>query len=56
MITKQTAAEIVFAYSEIEAGEKLLSKIEEDVKRANVPDLRDAFGDRRHLQLGVPTE
>lgn len=58
MITADTAAEIWHCYREITAAEKLLEDIAEDLK--NGPDtfkprLRDAFGRRRNLQLGIPS-
>lgn len=59
MITKQTAADIWHAYREIEAGEKLLSDMEQERQRMNAdryaPTLRDAFGRVRQLQLGIPS-
>jgi hypothetical protein len=55
MISKQTATDIAFAYREIETAEQLLTKISETISRREVPDLRDAFGRQRGLQLGVPT-
>jgi hypothetical protein len=53
-ITKDTAARIAFAYSEIEAGEALLETIAKGREQREAPDFRDAFGRRRNLQLGVP--
>jgi hypothetical protein len=51
MITKETAAKIAYAYSEIEAAEELLKGL----RRLQEPDFRDNFGRRRGLQLGVPS-
>lgn len=59
MITQETAGRIWNCYREVEAGEKLLSDMDEaerhysqDVRRET---LKDAFGRHRHLQLGVPS-
>jgi hypothetical protein len=61
MITQQTASDIWQAYREIAASEKLLADMEE-VRNApftdrekHAPTLKDAFGQRRHLQLGIPS-
>lgn len=56
MITCETAERIWVCYREIAAGEKLLV----DMADVDKPDrfesnLRDAFGRRRQLQLGVPS-
>ncbi|RJR46037.1 MAG: hypothetical protein C4576_11450 [Desulfobacteraceae bacterium] len=44
---------------EIEAGEKLLADMKEtrekERTRIGEPTLKDAFGRRRHLELGVPS-
>ena len=60
MITQETAAHIWDCYREIAAGKKLLEDMqkgaqenEEDDRTA--PSLRDAFGRKRHLQLGIPS-
>lgn len=56
MITAETAVAIAYAYREIDAAEKLLTKITESLDRRQAPGIRDAFG--RHqggLQLGVPS-
>lgn len=56
MIRRETAYAIACAYAEIEAGEKLLAKVEEVVRRGDTPDIRDAFGRQaRGLQLGIPS-
>ncbi|HEV7345507.1 MAG TPA: hypothetical protein VGN60_07725 [Devosia sp.] len=56
MISKDTATDIALTYREIEVGEKLLEEIVETMSRREVPDVRDAFGRRRHgLELGIPT-
>ena len=58
MITQETAGKIWNAYREIEVSEKLLSDMAEaarvfdnDVRRETV---KDAFGRRRQLTLGIP--
>jgi hypothetical protein len=55
MITKKTATDIWCAHDEIEKGTNLLAQMEEFAKRGDLPDLRDAFGRARNLQLGVPS-
>ena len=55
MISKNTAACIAFAYSEIEAAEKLLEILDKSRSEHREPDFRDAFGRVRGLQLGVPS-
>lgn len=59
MITKETCQLIWSAYREIEAGEKLLADMEDIRSRENLDKhaetLRDHFGKRRHLQLGIPS-
>jgi hypothetical protein len=59
MIRQETAARIWNCYREIEAGEKLLADMAEVEKRyradKTAPTLKDAFGERRHLQLGIPS-
>lgn len=59
MITQETAGRIWNCYREIAVGEKLLEDMTEsereydqDVRRSS---LKDAFGHRRHLTLGVPS-
>jgi hypothetical protein len=57
MITKETCVKIWNAHNEIEKANQLiadLAKIVGDDKVKGAPHLRDAFGDRRGLQLGVP--
>lgn len=48
MITQETAGLIWSAYREIEMDEKLLQD-------KTAPTLKDAFGRRKHLQLGIPS-
>lgn len=57
MITKETCAEIWHCHNEIEKGENLLQEMGEILKRdpeKNPPQIKDVFGGRRDLQLGVP--
>ena len=61
MITQETASAIWSAYREIEAAEKLLfdmaaeraKPFRDDDKYAAT--LKDVFGRRQHLQLGIPS-
>jgi len=65
MITNETLERIWHCRREIEASNKLLSDMEEtreqDRQRSIArpsklePTLKDAFGERRHLELGVPS-
>lgn len=60
MISKETCEAIWNAYREIEVAEKLLADMKEvqdrDITRdKHAPCLKDAFGNRRHLQLGIPS-
>lgn len=62
MITQETAALIWTAYREIEAAERLLADMKAERDKPGFeaidktqPTLRDAFGRRRHLQLGIPS-
>jgi hypothetical protein len=55
MISKDTATRIAFAYREVETAEALLERISKALADRSQPDLRDAFGRQRGLQLGVPT-
>jgi hypothetical protein len=58
MITQETAARICECYREIEAAELLLKEMSEtkpyEIERGQ-PTLKDAFGRRRHLELGIPS-
>lgn len=59
LISRETAARIWQCYREIETGEKLLSDIKK-VRDDNHGDphaqhLKDAFGRKRELQLGIPS-
>jgi len=61
MITQETAARIWNAHREIETGKKLLEDVAKEREKQgydydkHAPALRDAFGHRRHFQLGVPS-
>ena len=59
MITQETAANIWHAYREIEVGEKLLADMKEIREREGLnkhePAIKDAFGRKRQLQLGIPS-
>lgn len=58
MITKETAIKIFNAHNEIENAKKLITNMAEvlrvDAEKTN-PTLYNAFGERRGLQLGVPS-
>lgn len=53
MISRNTAAQIAYAYDEIKAAKELMDVIEKGSEHGSVPDFRDAFGRSRGLQLGV---
>ncbi len=58
MITAQTASDIWSAYREIAAAEKLLSDMKAERERPfadHAATLKDSFGRRRQLQLGIPS-
>lgn len=61
LITQDTAAAIWEAYREIAAAEKLLADMATERNRPfnydekHAPTLKDAFGRRRNLQLGIPS-
>lgn len=57
MITKETCVKIWQAYNEIENAQKLLQDMAEILKKDHEksPNLYNAFGERRGLQLGVPS-
>jgi hypothetical protein len=58
-ITKKTCEEIWHCYREIETAEQLLIDVENvtaDVRhKHDEPKLKDVFGNRRDLELGLPT-
>ena len=53
MISKETALRIWTCFAEIEAGEKMLDILKKATQDGELPDLRDSWGRRRHLRLGV---
>ena len=58
MISQETACRIWECYREISTGEKLLADMQEaarDQRDDHAPQLKDVFGYRRDLQLGVPS-
>ena len=59
MITQETAARVWNCYREIEAAEKLLKDMADGMDKweqdKHAPTLKDAFGRRRQLQLGIPS-
>ena len=59
MITQNTASDIWAAYREIEAAEKLLADMKAErsfgERDKHAPTLKDAFGRKRQLQLGIPS-
>lgn len=61
MITQETAARIWNAHREIETAKKMLEDVAKGREKSfhdldeHAPTLRDAFGHRRHFQLGVPS-
>jgi len=58
MITQETAAAIWTAYREIETAEKLLADMAAEqawIHDKTAATLKDAFGHKQHLQLGIPS-
>ena len=58
MITQETAEMIYGAYREIFMAKKILEdfqKGEDFLIDKTLPRLKDAFGRKRHLQLGIPS-
>lgn len=61
MIKKETVERIWCCYREIEAAEKLIADLDaaQNAPFADhekfAPTLKDAFGRRRHLQMGIPS-
>lgn len=59
MISQETAGKIWNCYREIAAGEKLLADMEQSAKECDgdsrYETLKDAFGRRRGIQMGVPS-
>lgn len=56
MITKETTVKIWNCYNEIECAEKIMADLAESSKKTpdEPPSLKNAFGERCGLQLGVP--
>ena len=54
-ITRDTAAKIAYAHSEINEARELLTLLSEAKRDRKEPDFRDAFGRQRGLQLGIPS-
>lgn len=56
MISKETAVKIWNCYNEIESAENLLSEMAKSLTELpdEPPSLRNAFGERCGLELGVP--
>src|SRR5688572_25271788 len=54
MISKKTAAAIFNCYSEIEKCDKLTIDLKKELADSGELMLKNAFGDRCGLQLGVP--
>ena len=54
MITRNTAAQIAYAYDEIKAANELIKVMDEAAKHGESPDFRDTFGRRNGLQLSIP--
>lgn len=59
MLSKETCEKIWHCHREIEAGEKLLADIKETIAKQRhdplPPALKDHFGHRADLQLGIPS-
>ena len=58
MISQDTASRIWSCYREIETAETLLVDLERTAQAypfdASAPSIKDAFGRKQHLQLGIP--
>jgi hypothetical protein len=56
MITKETCAKILNCYREIENAQGLIKNMAETIRadKEKKPDLFNAFGERKGLELGVP--
>jgi hypothetical protein len=56
MISKEIALKIYSAHNEIEKSKKLITDMKEVIDRTSEsPKLKNAFGEPRGLQLGVPS-
>ena len=54
-ISYNTAGQIAYAHKEIESAQTLLVELEKAEQGREPPDLRNSFGRRRGVQLGVPS-
>ncbi len=58
MITKETCVKIWHCHNEIEKAKKLIQDMAKVVKKdteKKMPELHNAFGDKKGLQLGIPS-
>lgn len=59
MITQETASAIWSTHREIQTTKELIAVVEEHLAKPNTdktaPVLKDAFGQRRHFEMGIPT-
>ena len=55
MISKETAARIYNCHYEIEKAKKLIADMQEVIAKTGKIELKNAFGDMKGLQLGVPS-
>lgn len=55
MISKETAAKIWGCYDQIEKAKGLITSMKKALEESGAPDIPNAFGERRGLQLGVPS-
>jgi hypothetical protein len=58
MITKETCVKIFNCHNEIEKAENLIKEMRDKLsqdKEKTIPTFENAFGEKRGLQLGVPS-
>lgn len=55
MITKDTARKIYNCHHEIEKAGELLKEMKTEISKTGKPELTNAFGEKKGLQLGVPS-
>ena len=55
MVREETARNIAICYQEIRNANKLLDDMRVELEKTGNPDIRDAFGNKKALELGVPT-
>ena len=55
LITRQTVMDLAVAYREIESCEKLLTDLANEMAHGETILLKDSFGRKRGLELGVPS-